>query len=214
VAPGSASTLPGIHVHRARLEPPIYLGNLPLTAPALAVVDTAREHGEPAALVIADAALGNSVLDRVDLEHALAARQGWRGVAAARRVVGFADPRAESPLESISRLGIRDAGLPAAEPQVEIWIAGQFAGRVDFYWDEFGVIGEADGWGKYRNDWAKFRDQKRRDARHERAGAVVVRWDSDEARSFGAVADRIRDGFRRAASRPATERRWTVRRAR
>jgi hypothetical protein len=74
----------------------------------------------------------------------------------ARRVVAFADARAESPLESISRLRMREHGVPAPEPQVEIWIDGRFAGRVDFYWDEYGVIGEADGWGKYRNDWATF----------------------------------------------------------
>jgi hypothetical protein len=125
-------------------------------------------------------------------------------------VVGFADGRNESPLESISRLGMVAAGLPAPEPQVEIWIDGRFAGRVDFYWDEFGVIGEADGWEKYGSDWAKFRAQKRRDERFERAGAVVVRWDSDEAKAFGEVAARLRDGFRRGARRPAGERRWVA----
>jgi hypothetical protein len=212
VPPGRASALSGIHLHRARVESPICVGTLALTRPALSVVDTAREHGEEAGLVIADAALAGSFVSDHDLQEALASRAGWPGVRIAQRVVAFADPRAESPLESISRLRIRQHGVPAPEPQVEIWIAGRCVGRCDFYWDEYGVIGEADGWGKYKNDWKRFRDQKRKDARYERAGAVVVRWDSDEAEDFAAVAARIRDGFRRAASRPRSERGWIARR--
>ena len=77
VAAGRASELAGVHVHRARLDPPIHLGNLPLTHPALAVVDTAGEHGRAAGLVIADAALGNSLITSADLARALDARQGW-----------------------------------------------------------------------------------------------------------------------------------------
>jgi hypothetical protein len=128
-----------------------------------------------------------------------------------RWVAGFADPRAESPLESISRLGMHDHDLPAPESQVEIWVDGRLIGRVDFYWDEYRVIGEADGWGKYANDWRKFRDQKRKDAYYERAGAVVTRWDSDEAKDFAAVAARLREDLRRGAARPVSQRRWIAR---
>jgi hypothetical protein len=214
VEPGSASALVGVHVHRATAVAPIYLGQLPLTPIELAAVDTAREHGRAAGLVIADAALGNSLTTRTALEAALGQRRGWPGVGTAGWVVDFADSRAESPLESISRLGMHDQALPRPEPQVEIWLDGRFIGRGDFYWDEPGVIGEADGWDKYGNDWRKFRDQKRKDEQYTRAGLVVARWDWNEAGDFAAVAARIRDAFRRGAAQPRGSRRWIARRLR
>ena len=199
-------------MHRARTVAPIYLGQLPLTPIEFAAVDTAREHGRAAGLVIADAALGNSLTTRPALEAAVAQRRGWPGVGAAGWVVDFADSRAESPLESISRLGMHNENLPRPEPQVEIWLDGRFVGRADFYWDEPGVVGEADGWDKYGNDWRKFRDQKRKDEQYTRAGLVVVRWDWQEAGEFAGVAARIRDAFGPGAAQPHDSRRCIPRR--
>jgi hypothetical protein len=104
---------------------------------------------------------------------------------------------------------MREQGLPAPEPQVDILIGGRLVGRADFYWDEYGVIGEADGWDKYKNDWRKFRDQKRKDTCYERAGTVVVRWDSDEADEFAAA---FAMASRAVPPASASQRRWVARR--
>ena len=55
------------------------------------------------------------------------ALRGHRGVVQARELVELADPRAESPQESRTRLRCVDAGFPCPEPQIEVFDAtGQF----------------------------------------------------------------------------------------
>lgn len=61
------------------------------------------------------------------------------------RVVRFADGRSESPLESISRVAFHELGLPAPEPQVEVWLGDELLARVDFFWRHRKTVGEADG---------------------------------------------------------------------
>lgn len=122
-----------------------------------------------------------------------------------------ADPRSESPLESVSRLAIRDAHLPAPWLQPTVLVDGRFVGRPDFYWDEFGVTGEADGWEKYEAGWQRLRDEKRRQERFEEAGLVVVRWGSDDLDRFDRVAERLLAAFRRGSRLPRSERRWVAR---
>ena len=57
------------------------------------------------------------------------------------------DELAESPLESISQAGLRrGCACPRRNPSAgSTTERGRFVGRCDFYWDEFGVVGEADG---------------------------------------------------------------------
>ena len=64
-------------------------------------------------------------------------------------MIDFADPRAESPLESVSRVTMLRAGLPTPDLQVEIIDESGWVATCDFGWREFGVVGEADGAGKY-----------------------------------------------------------------
>lgn len=55
------------------------------------------------------------------------------------------DGRSESPLESLSRVRMFQLGLPMPELQVTFYNGSGFIGRVDFFWPELGIIGEADG---------------------------------------------------------------------
>ena len=68
-------------------------------------------------------------------------------------------------MESLTRLRMHEAGLPA--PQLQVWIAGF---RVDFYWPSHGLVLEADGRVKYSADerWAEKRREQaiRRSAGH------------------------------------------------
>lgn len=148
---------------------------VPVTSLARTVTDLAREESFRNAVVVADAALragaGQDELLRVAARCAL-----WPGGAAARPVALFADGRAETPLESISRVAFRQLGLPAPEPQVEIWEHDQFVARVDFLWQRWCVVGEADGRAKYESVEDLYAE-KRREERLRALGFEVVRWD-------------------------------------
>ena len=204
--------LADVHLHRALLAPGDVrrYGTAEITAPARTVLDVAREHGAAAGLAAADAALRLSLITRADLDRALGQCCGWPGRRAAAIVVGLADPLAESPLESISRLRIAEHGLPAPVLQARLGDAhGRFIRRVDMYWPEFGVAGEADGNEKYDKDRAANRAEKWQQEQLEELGLVVVRWGWADRHRFEPVARRLARAFARGT--PAGQgQRWSV----
>jgi hypothetical protein len=68
-----------------------------------------------------------------------------RGVVQLRSLIPIADPRAESPRESWTRLEILDAGLPCPEPQHWIEIDGVPTYRLDLAYPRHRVTVEYDG---------------------------------------------------------------------
>lgn len=179
---------------------------VPLTSPARTVVDVARWESLNGGVVIADSALHQGLLSLSELRQVLVDCGGWSGIDRARRVIELADPRAESPLESVSRVSMYEQGIPEPRTQVVVAdVSGSFA-RADFLWDEFGVIGEADGLVKYEPDgrrttreivWA----EKRREERLADAGFEVVRWGWADARNPPRLAHRLRAAFARGTER-------------
>ena len=113
----------------------------------------------------------------------------------------FADGRAESPLESVSRVACHELGLPAPEAQVEVWLGDELIARVDFLWRGQLTVGEADGKAKYlrvEDLWA----EKRREDRLRRVGLSVARWEWQEAwRPCGVLDVRLRESFAGASDR-------------
>ena len=176
---------------------------LVLTSPARTAVDIARARGFIAGLVTSDAVL-RAGTSRADLHDVLACMPRWPGSSSARHVVNHANGCAESPLESVVRARIVDLRLPMPTLQKPIYADdGWLIARADFYWEEFGLVGEADGAVKYTDEQALFREKERRDAVEERY--QVIRWTwrqahaSDEqfrARLLAAIA---RATARRAA---------------
>lgn len=154
------------------------IGGVPATSMARTVVDHARRAAHVSGVVIADSALRAGCC-RDDLEQVLADCHDWPGIPAARVAMAFADPLAESVLESISRVAFARAGLPVPELQVNLRDADGFIGRVDFLWPDERVVGEADGLGKYK-DILDVQLEKLRQERLEQAGFVVVRWTWDD----------------------------------
>lgn len=104
------------------------------------------------AAVIGDCALRRGMRSE-DVARALERLRGRQGMSRARVVAEFIEPGAESPGESISRVRMRSGGWPMPMPmlQHEIRRGGRFAGRVDFFWKEHGVVGELDEMVKYRS---------------------------------------------------------------
>lgn len=156
VAAGSGrSTRQVVRHGRSELPPPTLIDGLHATSLVATVVDIAATASFDSAVVVADAALRvlktNSQIGEVTAAlHTEAQRIAHtHGRAKAYRVIDFADPRADRPGESLSRVSIVRAGLTAPLLQVRLAGASGTEYTVDFFWPEFDVIGEFDGKAKY-----------------------------------------------------------------
>lgn len=172
---------------------------LRVTTPARTVVDLARTAGFLAGVAAGDAALRLGLVTPDDLEREVHTARRRRGVRVARDVVRFVDGRSESAGESLSRVRMRELGLPDPEPQREIRDRNGFVGRVDFWWEEFGVIGEFDGRAKYGLDDEPsaaadrlWREKLREDALRAATGGTVVRWTWVDAWAGLPMGNRLR----------------------
>jgi very-short-patch-repair endonuclease len=112
-------------------------------------MDIARASGFMEGVVAADSALRSHVVVKVEFAIVLEECGQWPGVIRARQVLGFADGRAESALESIARVRFAEFGIRPPDLQVNIRGKQGFIGRVDFCWHEYRTIAEADGAMKY-----------------------------------------------------------------
>jgi hypothetical protein len=190
-----------LHLHAATLQPDevMSVGGVPVTSVARTVVDLGRLLSFERALVPADAALHRHLVTSDALAEAVerAARRPHNR--AARRVVAFADARAESPGETRSRVAIRRAGLPA--PVLQYRVNGT---RCDFAWEEYRTVGEFDGRIKYGRCLrpgqspgdAVFEEKVREDALRDQ-GLQVARWVWDEIDPFDLPEARVRRAFAR-----------------
>ena len=118
------------------------------------------------------------------------------GLRVVRDALPFVDPRLETPLESVSWGRFIEAGIPLPEPQA--WLEGSSGRwwRVDFWWPELGLIGEADGMVKYADSGALL-DEKARQLDLEGPGRSVIRWGwahavNDHDALFAGLIARIR----------------------
>lgn len=174
-------------------------GGLPRLVRARTVVDCAREmHGRDA-LAIADGALRSG---GVTLDSLLAMRlhqRRWPHITRMDELLLLADGRRENWLESASALSMSRWGMPDPVPQVEVFSrAGEFLGRVDKLWPELGVVGEADGLGKYLLEGTEeatvlstLSAEQSRQSDLECEGLTVIRWTTAEAVSGEAIHSRL-----------------------
>jgi very-short-patch-repair endonuclease len=106
-------------------------------------------------------------------------------------VLSVADPRAESPMESILRVTMVDRGLPRPECQVDVFDAdGQFIGRLDLAYRRARVGIEYEG-DQHRERTAFRRDLARINAM-QAAGWVIVRVTADDIRNPDKMIAQIR----------------------
>lgn len=120
------------------------------------LVELARHRPVASAMIPWEAAFNTAYREgsldqlRADLEKITAGLARHRAVERLRFVLSDASHLSESPMETRSRLLIRDLGFPAPVQQYEVWSSeGTLLGRTDFAWPDRGVVGEYDGTGKY-----------------------------------------------------------------
>jgi very-short-patch-repair endonuclease len=116
----------GMRVRRSPLPSSdvVRLRGLRATAMVRTLTDLCRRLPLTEAVVIADAALH---MRRVTLDQ----------LGSMKRIVRFAEPASESPMESRLRMVLVLAGLPRPRAQVRIYDSnGRFAGRPDLYYEK------------------------------------------------------------------------------
>jgi hypothetical protein len=175
------------------------------------VVDCFRQLRLRDALPVSDGALraGATSLDALRAMRTFQTR--WPGITKADTGLALADARRESWLESASVATAHQLGFTV--PMSQVWIHhldGRLIGRVDFVWPLAGVVGEADGRGKYlgeyaAEDWdadlaaAHMLAERDRERELESVGFAVARWDTRGLlRGGDGLATALREARRRA----------------
>jgi len=151
-AGGGSARTPGGVVHSATVaDDEVATSNgILVTSVARTLVDLCRFSGFESAVIACDHALQQRLVAPAELAIALERARHRPGNAAARRAVGFADGRAESPGESRSRVLIHRLGL--APPELQIDVHDRFhtvLGRTDLGYVEDAALIEFDGKVKY-----------------------------------------------------------------
>lgn len=214
VPPDGTGRIRDALVHRARIdaEDLVIVAGVPVTSIARTIVDLGRSTPLRTAVVAGDAALNRGLVTPRQLIRIVAICGGWPGIRSARRALHALDGRAESPLESVSRLVIGQLGLPTPQLQAVVLTAdGWVVGRTDFYWDEFGVAGEADGRSKY-TERSVLTDEKERQEQLEDLALAISRWGWSAVHRAPVLRAKIAAAFERGRRRDSAgiPRSWLI----
>lgn len=167
-------------------------------------LDVARTVPFEWGVAVMDALLRRSggMAARDSLTERLAREPKRKGNPRARMAAEFADPRAESPGESISRVVFARHGLPKPTLQLEVVSGGRLVGISDFAWEEQRTLGEFDGAIKYSGSLPNKTSptqaiiaEKSREQRLRDAGWWFVRWGWADLRDEVALVARVRRAF-------------------
>ncbi|AGF72044.1 hypothetical protein [Corynebacterium halotolerans] len=182
----------GITVLRTRY------GQVRVTERVRTCLDLARWHTLEDATVALDHCLHHGLCGRGELEDGVGKLVGSTNVSAARQAVRLATAASESPRESSLKVRMWRQGLPAPVQQAELYNeAGDFLGRVDFFFPDTGLAVEYDGQGKFEGEFGldpltAIRDSMLRQDELLNAGVVLVRIDRDSYRDGSGMAAVLR----------------------
>lgn len=153
-----------LHVHRDWVTPSTItlVCGTNTTRPGRTAVDVARTQRRLDAIATLDSALQHGVSRDLLLDEVVR-HTGKRGVRQARELIQLADARAESPMESRTRLRCIDAGLPHPVPQFNIRVAGRLY-RLDLAWPQFRIGLEYESGEWHTGSAATSRDNARHNA--------------------------------------------------
>ena len=139
-----------------------------VTSPSRTWIDLAAMLPPAALLAVTDQMLARG-FPADEFPEILRRSAGRRGVSVARRVAARGDARAGSPMESVLRWLLLEAGLPQPVLQHVVRVGGRFVGQVDMAWPDQRVMVEFDG------DVHRQRDVFVNDVRRQN-GLVLARW--------------------------------------
>jgi hypothetical protein len=149
---------------------------IPATTPLRTVADLVLTVDRFVAVSLLDSALNLCLIDLGDIARIPALIRGRRGAVAARRFLAEADGRAQSPLETRTRLRCVDGRVPPEALQVDVRDEdGYLLGVGDLGWLAAKVIAEADGSGPHGTPEAVFADRRRQNL-FVNAGWTVLRF--------------------------------------
>lgn len=151
------------------------------TAPAWTAIEVARTLGRPRALATLDTALRVGACTPGELAAATIAQKGRRGIVKVRELLGHADGRSESEMESEARLVFIDGGLPMPALQYEIVDRYGRLWRVDFAWPDAMVAAEYDSIEWHMGPEAMLHDRLKT-ARLQECGWTIVPMTVDDVR--------------------------------
>lgn len=123
------------------------IDDMRVTTPARTAFDYGRHvHARLLAVERLDALACATGVTIADVESIYEKHRGAKGLPRLRKVLPLMDGGAESPQETVARLALIDAGLPAPTTQVTIFGRyGEFLARVDMAYEEVKVAIEYDG---------------------------------------------------------------------
>lgn len=156
------------------------LGSMRVTTPARTAFDVGRHTTSRVKAVQRLDALANVTRVTVtEVDAVAAAHPGVRGLRQLRSVLELVDGGAESPQETVARLALVDAGLPAPRTQLRVFgDAGEFIARLDMAYGEAKVAIEYDGAQHWTDPAVRQRDIDRHFALAE-LGWLVIRVSRD-----------------------------------
>lgn len=202
----------GVHLHRAKVpdDQVVELHGVRVTCLERTIADLARLEPYEWGVVAADAALARSA-DLPTMADLADEGRRKKNNGRLREVLSFADGRAESAAESISRVSMARAGVPAPELQFEVHRpdGGGWVATCDFAWPALGVVGEVDGKLKYvaegqRSAADVVMDEKERDLLIVACDYTPTHWGWSLATNHLALGQHLRQVFalRQSARRP------------
>lgn len=148
----------------------VYLGEelVPVAPPAAALARALRCCPGPVSVAMVDAALRMRLVEPCEVEALLCGPGSPR----ARALLGRADPRSRSGIETLARMALQDAGHPV---RAGVWIDD--VGEVDLLIGH--VVVECDGFA-YHSGRHEYREDRRRDRELVARGYVVLRFTYEE----------------------------------
>ena len=181
------------HRRRRRLLRPSHVTRvhgLKVTTASRTFVDLAADLPLSVVVAFGDYAVRHGLASAESIATCLADCVGNRGIRRARQAASLLDARAESPRESILRITLIEAGLPAPVPQHVVTRAdGTFVARLDLAYVEERVAIEYDG----GHHLAPAQQAKDADRRHEvtMEGWLIVTVTATDLRHAGRAARKV-----------------------
>ncbi len=171
----------GLIPHESIGESEIRLWNGRRTAtPERTWLDLAHPLDRDDLVILGDAMLRRELTSTAALAEAVARSGRRRGVQAARNALPLIRPRVDSPMETLVRLILVDAGLPCPEPNIDVYDEyGGWIGRPDLQYRELKIAIQYEG-DHHRTSRRQWKRDIQRDEAMSDDGWEIIRVTSDD----------------------------------